>query len=46
MPVSTETTKEMFELMKRLPHPKRRTPSVEYVPLPRRSDKADKASQD
>ena len=38
LPVSSSMPAEILELMKLFPQPVRHTPSVEYLPVPRRSD--------
>ena len=37
LPVSTEMPKEIMEMMSYFPQPVRQTPSVEYLPIPRRT---------
>ncbi len=38
LPVSCEMPQEVLQLMQLFPQPVRRSPSVEYLPIPRRSD--------
>jgi hypothetical protein len=39
LPVSNTMPAEILELMKLFPQPVRHTPSVEYLPIPRHSDR-------
>ena len=40
LPVSTDMPKEVLQLMRHYPQPVRRHPTVEYLPVPRRSEKS------